>query len=157
MTSLSHELSSKKKDKGCRVLGCKESIPELTYFKRYKICKTHASCLAIAADLIDNKKNTNDNNNTSTACMHCRWCQQCARFHSCNYFDGDKKSCITSLLRVKQKRRLRITKQHQGGSTGNPPMERMVATAPSSIDALVKNYIEQVPPLFVKKKEIVNV
>lgn len=98
---------TKNEDPSCQVMGCTQDISqEKHYYKRYRVCPNHTSSNSIPANLI-----LRNNASTSTPCM--RWCQQCACFHPLDSYDGDKKSCRDSLVRVREKRKQRIEKQKQ--------------------------------------------
>jgi len=98
---------TKNEDPSCQVLGCTQDISEEKhYYKRYRVCPNHTSSNSIPSHLI-----LRNNASTSTPCM--RWCQQCACFHPLDSYDGDKRSCRDSLVRVREKRKQRIEKQKQ--------------------------------------------
>eukprot|EP00887_Chlorella_sp_A99_P000105 scaffold16.g105.t1 len=57
------------------------------YYKRYRICLGHL-----------NQKSVELNGQA------CRFCQACGSFHSCDAFEGDKKSCARKLKRHNERR-----------------------------------------------------
>jgi len=77
------------KSVSCQVLGCTADMSALkSYNQRFKICRHHQQ-----AESVEHGK------------VLQRFCQQCARFHNVEDFDGLKRSCRTSLDHLNERRR----------------------------------------------------
>ncbi len=74
----------------CQVEGCNENLSSLRiYHRRYKICMNHQKAPTV---IIHGK--------------HCRFCQQCGRFHDLSEFQGPRRSCRNRLERHNKRRRI---------------------------------------------------